>query len=41
MMVSRLVATEAIVKVQGLDKEILIPDIDHFNRALQGDVVCI
>ena len=39
--VSRLVATEALVKVGGLSQEILIKDPEHQNRALSGDIVCV
>ena len=39
--VSRLVQTEAAVKVQGLNKDILIRNLHHQNRALNGDIVCI
>lgn len=39
--VSRLVATEALVKVSGLNQEILIKDPQLQNRALSGDIVCV
>lgn len=38
---SRLIQTEASVKVQGLNQDILIQDVEHQNRALNGDIVCI
>jgi exosome complex exonuclease DIS3/RRP44 len=39
--VSRLVQTEATVKIQGLSQDILIQTTLDQNRALNGDIVCI
>jgi len=39
--VSRLVQTEASVKVSGLNQDILIDNVIQQNRALNGDIVCI
>uniref|UniRef100_A0A7S3CNJ9 RNB domain-containing protein n=1 Tax=Strombidium rassoulzadegani TaxID=1082188 RepID=A0A7S3CNJ9_9SPIT len=39
--VSRLVQSEASIKVQGLDQEILLQNYEDQNRALNGDIVCV
>ena len=39
--VSRLVQSEAVVKVQGLANDILLTNVTDQNRALNGDIVCI
>jgi exosome complex exonuclease DIS3/RRP44 len=39
--VSRLVQSEAVVKVQGLANDILVTNVTDQNRALNGDIVCI
>jgi len=39
--VSRMTATEAVVKVQGLTNDILLTGLEQQNRALNGDIVCI
>ena len=39
--VSRLVATEATIKVQGLNKDILVRNLQDQNRGLNGDIVCV
>jgi len=39
--VSRLVQSEAVVKVQGLVNDILLTNVTDQNRALNGDIVCI
>ena len=36
-----MVATEATVKVAGLNQEILVKDPVLQNRALSGDIVCV
>ena len=41
LMVSRLISTEATVKVAGLNQELLLPDLGSTNRALNGDIVCL
>lgn len=39
--VSRLVADQATIKIQGLGNDILIENFKNQNRALNGDIVCV
>ena len=39
--ISRLVQTEAVIKVQGLNQDIHIQNLQDQNRAVNGDIVCV